>query len=232
MPVVHVFGAAGFAGAQLAALIDRRKIPLAQLLVAPGDRPRDAQLAGCGFQRLAELVYLFADVTPTISDPPESALTLTPRAHEIPDRLAAVIEATYAGTLDCPGLDGVRAIGDTLSGYRAQGRFMPEHWYLVGSAGRDVGALLLADHPGSGNWELVYMGVVPEARGQGFGAQIVRHALREASAASAERLVLAVDAANSPAIAMYRECGFREWDRRVAYVRAASCASPPGRGTG
>ena len=35
--------------------------------------------------------------------------------------------------------------------------------------GRDVGVLLLADHPRARHWELMYMGLVPEARGTGLG---------------------------------------------------------------
>ena len=33
--------------------------------------------------------------------------------------------------------------------------------------GSDVGVLLLTDHPVDGQWELLYMGLAPEARGGG-----------------------------------------------------------------
>jgi ribosomal protein S18 acetylase RimI-like enzyme len=64
------------------------------------------------------------------------------------------------------------------------------------------------------------MGVVPEARGQGLGISIVRHAQYLARAAGRERLVLAVDAANEPAIAVYAAAGFVCWDRRSVFLRA------------
>jgi ribosomal protein S18 acetylase RimI-like enzyme len=85
--------------------------------------------------------------------------------------------------------------------------------------GRDVGVLLLADHPRAGHWELMYMGLVPEARGHGWGRHIARHAQWLARCAAVERIVLAVDAANRPALAMYERAGFAEWDRRSVFVR-------------
>jgi ribosomal protein S18 acetylase RimI-like enzyme len=145
-----------------------------------------------------------------------------PRALERPERLAAVVARTYESTRDCPGLDGIRSMADVLAGYRAQGEYLAEHWCVVSAAGVDVGALILANHPAVGNWELVYMGVAPEARGRGFGEQIVRFALEAASTAGVERLVLAVDAANEPALQVYRRTGFREWERRIVYARLRS----------
>ena len=63
------------------------------------------------------------------------------------------------------------------------------------------------------------MGVIPDARGNGFGSQIVRFAIARAAEAGAERLVLAVDQKNTPALAMYRDAGFTHWDRRTVYAR-------------
>jgi ribosomal protein S18 acetylase RimI-like enzyme len=37
--------------------------------------------------------------------------------------------------------------------------------------------------------------------------------------ASVERIVLAVDAVNEPAVRMYRSAGFEMWDRRTVYIR-------------
>jgi len=104
-------------------------------------------------------------------------------------------------------MNGKRQMDDVLDGYRATGVFQPENWLIVEREGRDVGVLLLAEDPAAALFELVYMGLVPEARGKGFGAQVARHAVRLAGKANAERVVLAVDAANSPALAMYRPRG-------------------------
>ena len=47
------------------------------------------------------------------------------------------------------------------------------------------------------------MGVVPEARGRSLGHEIVRFAQWTCRNLQAKRLVLAVDSANRPALAMY-----------------------------
>ena len=65
------------------------------------------------------------------------------------------------------------------------------------------------------------MGLVPSVRGRRFGCDVVRQAQQLAQAAGVERIVLAVDAENFPAIKMYNETGFTAWDRRTAFVRFA-----------
>ena len=87
-----------------------------------------------------------------------------------------LVERTYEGTLDCTALNGVRDIDDVINGYQATGVFRPENWLFVRSGGQDVGVLLLADHPQARHWELMYMGLVPEVRGRGWGRQIARYA--------------------------------------------------------
>jgi hypothetical protein len=137
-------------------------------------------------------------------------------AHNEP-RLHRVVEQSYHGTRDCPTLNGVQPIADVLEGYRATGEHRPEHWLLVCHGEDDVGCLLLADHPRHENLELVYMGVLPDWRGRGWGLEIVRHAQRIARRLKRERLVLAVDAENRPALAMYASAGLRAWERREVY---------------
>jgi hypothetical protein len=80
--------------------------------------------------------------------------------------------------------------------------------------------LLLADHPDDDQWELVYMGIIPAARGRGWGLQITRHAQWLTGCAARRRLILAVDAANQPAVAMYAAAGFQTWNRRSAFVKS------------
>ncbi len=85
--------------------------------------------------------------------------------------------------------------------------------------GRDVGCLLLADHPEHKQWELVYVGLVAAVRGRGLGIEAVRRAQFLAGRAGAKCLLLGVDADNQPAIAIYGQAGFAAWDRRSVLVR-------------
>ncbi len=202
------------------ARLDRAGCQLAQVLLEKGDAAGDEGLVEqAGFRRLAELFYLVclkADFPREQPAGPISFESYSPSKHT---RFSQAVEATYRQTMDCPALDGVREIDDVLAGYRATGRFDPAHWLIARHDEEDVGCLILADHPDHGNVELVYMGLVPAARGRAWGAHLVRHAQWLASQAGRSRLVLAVDTNNAPAIRIYTEAGFEAWQRRAVYVR-------------
>lgn len=185
--------------------------------------PSDATLLEeVGFRYLAELRYLVCLEIEFPQCRPAGPLEFEPYTPEQHGRLAQLVETTYEQTLDCPGLDDVRDVEDVLEGYRASGVFDRRHWLLVRHAGEDVGTLLLTDYPQQGNLELVYMGLVPRARGHAWGKQIVQYAQWLAREAGFPRLVVAVDAANRPAIAMYAACGFQVWDRRQVFLKVFS----------
>ena len=211
--------------------IDQRQIPLAQLVVSDNDGYSTTSCEAAGFPRFATLLYLFVELSRDerrreLSRLPASPPTLRflGSAGDQPQRLQAAVEQTYVGTLDCPGLDGVRSLDQVLDGYRSQGRHRPEHWYLVQAEGQDVGALILAEHPGLGNWELIYMGLAPHVRGRAWGEAVVRFAIDVATREGAERLVCAVDAANTPAVKVYRRLGFVDWAERTVYARLRALA--------
>jgi len=205
---------------------------IVQCLLRPGSQAAGERLEAAGFDHLAELYYMVSLPADFPQSPPSTPLVFEPYTPEAHARFAAVLAATYKGTQDCPRLNGVRAIDDVLAGYQASGDFDPARWLLVrgvalasrqcapgGDPVRDVGCLILADYPNQGNYELVYMGLLPEVRGNRWGAVIARYAQWRARAAGRERLVLAVDASNQPALAMYSRVGFRVWDRRSVWVR-------------
>lgn len=218
-----------------AAFVDAERIPLAQMVVGEHDGYCEALNERCGFPKFAALRYLFAEVVklpPAAEDGVLQAgeahergeLLFVPGAGDEPQRLGALLEQTYIGTLDCPALDGVRPMDEVLTGYRGHGRYSPGDWYFMRKGGGDVGALILAEHPGFGNWELVYMGVIPDARGRRYGEQAVYFALEIAARRGAERLVLAVDENNTPALGAYARAGFAAWDRRLVYARLRTAA--------
>jgi ribosomal protein S18 acetylase RimI-like enzyme len=235
--------AAGQSAATAATIIDlaiskaaAAGIRLIQALLETDAGPPAAWLRQCGFRHITDLLYLVSlrEVFPTA--PLSGELTFEPLGQagqsgvsEIQmARLAGIIQRTYVNTQDCPAIQGLRPVDDVLATYRAVGTFNPARWFFVRQGSTDIGCLLLADHSQESNCELVYMGIVPAARGHGWGVQIVRHAQWLAGQSKndgqnagqpAERLVLAVDAANSPAIAMYASAGFKSWDRRSVFLR-------------
>jgi ribosomal protein S18 acetylase RimI-like enzyme len=176
-------------------------------------------LCRAGFQRLANLIYLVSETRHFPAVQPKGPLEFENYTPDVHDRLAAIVDATYQDTLDCPALNGVREIEDILSGYRATSGFRPELWMIVRHQDRCVGCLLLADHPEHENCELVYMGILPDARGNGWGVAIARHAQWIARQLDRSRLVLAVDEANLPARNLYTSIGFHGWDRRTVYLK-------------
>jgi len=179
----------------------------------------DALLRGGGYEPLAELLYLASQEGAFPRCPPSGPLQFEPYRSTNHDRLARSVEATYHQTLDCPTLNGIRDVEDVLAGYRAVGAFAADRWLIVRHRARDVGCLLLAEHPEQDNVELVYMGLQASARGNGWGTHMARHAQWLTRKAGRPRLVLAVDAANAPAIAVYRAVGFELLERRKAYLK-------------
>lgn len=198
--------------------LNQAEVRLANALLE-ADSPDAELLQTAGFRQFARLLYLVASEEAFPQQQPETAVELETYSAQNHDRMAATIEATYQGSLDCPAMDGLRPLDEVLAGYRGVGVYSPDRWFLVRVEGADAGCLLLADHPREESWELVYMGVVGRFRGRGLGRQIVRWAQWLAGRAGRRRLVLAVDAANAPAVAMYQSTGMIVWDLRDCFSR-------------
>jgi ribosomal protein S18 acetylase RimI-like enzyme len=205
--------------AAVVAALDETAIEMAQTFASTPSEETVKVLRHIGFRYLAELLYMSADLAKFPVAAPPGELEYVEYQSTDRGRLMELIGRTYMGTLDCVDLDGVRDLDHVINGYQATGVFRPENWLFVQNGGQDVGVLLLADHPKGRHWELMYMALVPEARGRGWGRQITRYAQWLARGVNVERIVVAVDAANMPAVKMYRECGFELWDRRVVFVR-------------
>ena len=88
-------------------------------------------------------------------------------------RLMDLVERTYEGTLDCAGLERCAADGACDQRLSGDGRVSAGELAVRSQrTAQDVGVLLLADHPQGRHWELMYMGLVPEARGRGWGGKL------------------------------------------------------------
>jgi mycothiol synthase len=205
-------------------------VQLCQSLLAKDQAPLAASLSAAGFQRSANLLYMTCEPR---QFPAESPLfpgfKLTPFQPGDEAALAQLIDQTYVGTRDCPALNGLRDTLDVVEGYKHVGEFQPDLWLILESpidsrtespSTRWAGCLLLVKHPPQPTMELVYVGVVQSFRNQGLGAKLTGHAQWLAGQSQCERLVLAVDAANEPAIATYAATGFWAWDERAIWVKS------------
>ena len=130
-----------------------------------------------------------------------------------------VLAKTYRGTLDCPELNEVRDAQQSLANHEATGSFSPDMWRLYRHDGDDVGVLLMVERPEQQAWEVVYLGVIETARRRGLARAMLVDGLQAARDAGAERLLLAADARNAPAIQLYQSLGFRLKSVRAAHVR-------------
>lgn len=196
-----------------------RRARFIQLLAPESDPDAEEGLAQSGFARLTRLLYLRR-----IVDPEETVLPAPPNldfvVYDESRRadLQAVLERSYVGSLDCPELNGVRSMDDVVASHAGPGEFDPANWRLARQDGRWVGCLLLTPLAPQRALEVAYLAVVPEARGRGLGVELTRQAFRIALERAACEVVLAVDARNAPALAMYESQGFVPWDAREVYL--------------
>lgn len=206
-------------------VLDRAGAWIGQALLEADQVREQAALQRNGFQRLTELRYFERAVSQLPPSPPRTpkpALSYeTYRRSRNRLAFAAVLEQTYRGTLDCPELNGVRDGRQSLASHEAAGGFAPNLWRLYRRNGTTVGVLLMTPRPEQQAWEVLYLGVVAEARRSGVGTAMLRDALQAARDAQVKRLLIVADARNAPAIALYESLGFRQTDARIACVRLA-----------
>jgi ribosomal protein S18 acetylase RimI-like enzyme len=204
-------------------LLSDQGVLLSQALTPNRQDPATQQFQAADYRCIGELLYLGTDLTvnPTVRIPglPIISLELVPHSPDDFERWVPLIDRTYVKTLDCPAVDGLRPTREVLIGYRDIGAQRDDWWFIARHDGRDVGCLLLADHRPGTHAELVYMGLVPEVRGQGWGVYLAQQAREITAAGGAQHLVLSVDAANLPALRHYQSAGFQFWEQRTILVK-------------
>jgi GNAT superfamily N-acetyltransferase len=201
------------------AWLRRRGAKLAQCLLTEAEVGLAGPLLRNGFTHVTALWYMQVDLAHA-PDPVRG-----PRLHCVPYSALAdprpfhdTLLRSYAGTLDCPEVTGVRTVEEVIEGHRAQGRHDPARWWLALAEGRPVGVLLLCEVPEWAAWDLAYVGVVPEARGRSHGRELMYKAMADARADGAARLTLSVDVRNHQAWNLYTDLGFKVHDRRDVFL--------------
>lgn len=237
--VEAIWGRAALAAGLIRAALDDlrgRGVRVAQALVDPsGPSTTEADLDRGGLPRVTTLTFLergtdLAEPAPRGDLGPPPALGWESLGPGNEAEFRATLEATYAGSLDMPELDGVRSLDDVMASHRAAGRFDPARWSLGRVDGEPDAAavVLLSEVPDRPAWEVAYLGLTPAARGRGLGLSAIRHARRQAKAAGVDRIELAVDARNLPARRLYAAAGFRPFDRRIVHLAILNRQQPAG----
>ncbi|MCX5672276.1 MAG: GNAT family N-acetyltransferase [Planctomycetota bacterium] len=190
---------------------------LIQSLTEPeGASPLALAVERAGFDRLAVLSYMRRPIRPEdrLLEPPPS-LAWHPYSLFRHRLFARTILSTYRESLDCPKLTGLRPINDTIATHKHTGTFRPRTWRLAIAEGKPTGVVLVSENQGRG--DLVYLGVVPEARRRGIGRALMDRAIRDTAEVGLPQMGLAVDVSNIPAMRLYERAGFREIRRRLAH---------------
>ncbi len=174
-----------------------------------------------GFEEIAELIYLTRQIRAPLAGrlvPEKYTLwTYSPATHA---RFSRCIERSYINSQDCPGLNGKREMEDIIAGHKAAGEFDPDLWTLASDAsGEDVGVMLLNRLQNREGYELVYIGLVPEARGSGLADALLRTAFNQLHGEGGSTIVAACDANNAPARKLYYRHGFGYLYTRHALVK-------------
>ncbi len=195
------------------------RLRLVQALLEPHQQHECEALTDAGFSDLATLLYMERKKNLTyqpLALDGELQVQQWDQTHH--DTFAAAILASYEDTQDCPGLLGLRRIEDIMAGHRSTGEFDPALWFSVSHGGEPVGVMLLNKVPQRQALELVYLGLSPRWRGRGLARRLLEHGVGLAARHRMTNVMLAVDANNKPALALYGKMDFVECGRKIAMI--------------
>jgi len=206
--------------------LGRSGVAVAQALLDRAAGPQEGlDLERGGMPQVTHLVYARRDAAAPPPRPrgPSPRLEWAGMDEAGEGAFREAIAATHVGSLDMPELEGARTIDEVLAGHRGAEGFDPSRWRLGRAAGDPAAraVLLLAAPADRDAWEVVYLGLTPEARGRGLGVQAVAHAL-ELARPHATAIELAVDARNAPAARLYRATGFVSFETRAVHLAILS----------
>jgi len=234
--MVPAWSAAGCPGNLLAQMLSlageraqTRGARFAQMLLEPelSETIRPA-LERAGYTFLAELRYMQRAAFDPVALQQDAVVTWLTLNDTDESRFAEIIRRTYIDSRDCPGLTGIRSMEEVLAAHKGAGEFDPGGWYMLVQQDRPAGVVLTARTPFRDALELVYMGLVPEARGRGLGRLLVRQAIQRARDLALSSVTLAVDAANQRAGRLYESMGFVGVASRCAWIKVFRRADSQG----
>ena len=191
---------------------------LFQVLLEVDDAARQEICLRSGFRFLTDLIYMYRLTEDGFVRPDGEGVSWQEYSRQNHDLFKKVIAQTYVGSSDCPELEGLRDMEETITAHKAAGHFDGKYWQLVFDGNEPVGVFLLSRISSGDALELTYMGLVPSRRGCGFSKVLLGGALECAANEKARIVTLAVDSRNNAARGLYEQYGFKEiFQRRVMY---------------
>ncbi len=206
----------------------QRGATIVQSMVNMDDQASARAARQAGYQHLADLVHMECPLAGVELAEAHWPADVTVEAWQEgqdgqEEMLENLLAATYENSQDCPRLAGQRTMEDVIASHRTTGDYVPGAWWVLQVGDQPAGCLLLNRRPSRLRlWDVVYMGLVPQARHRGLGRALLNHAGRYVKQHDGTGLALAVDAANAPARKLYEDFGFVENHRRACWI----CLSP------
>jgi ribosomal protein S18 acetylase RimI-like enzyme len=177
-----------------------------------------------GFRELVERTDMALRLLKPIA-PQRDELVFTSYDKQMHDRFFQAFQSSFTGSLDPTMEWDAEHPEESFMLFRDRfGHHDPNLWVLASdSSGRDVGFVLFQHFLGgryAGDTVLLYTAVVPEARGRGYGEEIVREGLRRVRQrrGADARVSLTVSETNVPARRIYDRLGFRAVEDFSVYV--------------
>lgn len=202
-------------------LLASREFLYSQAIIPVEEQSSGQLLERIGFERAAGLFFMGRSLTGIAvgASPDEGAKSDEWRDGVDIASFAGLIDRTGEGSLDLPVLAGIRAGSQTVKSHRSGRGFEPRWWHTWSLHNEPLGIVMMNRLPDGETAELVYLGVVAEHRGRGWGEWLLNTALERAHADGARWGVLAVDAANGYAIDLYERNGWSGLCRRDLWLR-------------
>ena len=199
--------------------LEGKSIALAQTVFDPNATLQIEAFRKAGFTHLAILNYLERKEYAKIPDVPIVECSWESMETNSDGDLGPLLETTYLDSLDCPKIHGMRSIQDVIEGHRSAERYDPALWSICIHDGKQVGVILLNNTQVKSCMELAYLGVIPSTRGQGFGDVLLHRMALQMKALMCDRITLAVDSKNLPALSLYERWEFKMKSQRMTMIR-------------